>query len=64
MTQKEIDKYSKLSARELTDLGICPTCLDKLSGGKVYGDNSKLKFYEDDQIECLYAKSENAVKKA
>ena len=54
--------YSKLDIKELlthtpselTDMGICPTCLDRQSNHALYGDDSELKTYEDDDIECLF----------
>jgi hypothetical protein len=29
----------KLSAKELVDLGICPTCFNRKHNGALYGDN-------------------------
>lgn len=49
-----IDNCKGLSAKQLTDLGICPTCFDRQTGNSVFGDDSKLKFYEDKDIECLF----------
>lgn len=51
----------KLSARELTDLGICPTCFNRKHNGAIFGDDSKLKLYEDDDIECLFVGNPRAV---
>ena len=44
----------KLSPAELVDMGICPTCLNRKNGGKLYGDNSDKLLYEDDDIECFF----------
>ena len=44
----------KLSPAQLTDMGVCPTCLDRKYNGAIYGDNSKLKIFEDKDIECLF----------
>ena len=51
----------KLSAKELTDMGICPTCLNRKYNGAVFGDDSKLKLYEDKDIECLFVGNPRAV---
>ena len=44
-----------LSPAALTDMGICPTCLDRESGGALYGDKSDKILYEDEDIECFFA---------
>ena len=54
-------KYKGLSAKELTDLGICPTCFDRQTGRSVFGDDSKLKFFEDADIECMFISNPRAV---
>lgn len=51
----------KLSAKELTDLGVCPTCFNRLHDGAIFGDDSKLKFFEDADIECLFVANPRAV---
>ena len=51
MDEKEL---LKLSARELVDLGICPTCFNKKHNGALYGDNSDKLLYEDNEIECFF----------
>ena len=35
----------KLSAGELVDLGICPTCFNIKHNGAVFGDNSMTNCY-------------------
>ena len=60
MTNSEIKKLLKLTPRELTDRGICPTCFDKETGGALYGDNSDALFYTDDDIECFLVKNPRA----
>jgi diadenosine tetraphosphate (Ap4A) HIT family hydrolase len=60
MTENEIKKLLKLTPAELTDMGICPTCFDRLSGGRLYGDNSDALFYEDEDIECFLVKNPRA----
>lgn len=57
MTKEEL---LMLSAGELVDLGICPTCFNRETGGALYGDDSLLKFYEDADIECMYAPNPRA----
>ena len=61
MTEKEINALLKLSPGELTDRGICPTCFDKMTGGRLYGDNSDAIIYEDEDIECFLVKNPRAV---
>ena len=51
MDEKEL---IKLSAGELTDLGICPTCFNRKHNGAVFGDNSDKLLYEDNEIECFF----------
>ena len=51
----------KLSPKDLTDKGICPTCFNKFSGGAIYGDDSDSLFYRDTEIECFLAKNPRAV---
>ena len=50
MTKEEL---LKMSAGELTDLGICPTCFNRENGGAVFGDMSDKLVYEDEDIECF-----------
>lgn len=59
---KELDVESlvKLSPGKLTDMGICPTCFDRATNGALYGDDSKLKTYEDCDIECLFVPNPRA----
>lgn len=44
----------KLSAGELTDLGICPTCFNRKHNGAIFGDNKDKLLYEDEDIECFF----------
>ena len=48
------EELLKLSPGELTDLGICPTCFNKKHNGALFGDDTNLKTYEDEDIECLF----------
>ncbi len=43
----------KLSAKELTDSGICPTCYDREHDHCVFGDNSDKIVYSCDLFECF-----------
>lgn len=49
----EMIKEKKISAADLTDSGICPTCFNRNHGDVLYGDNSDKILYEDDEIECF-----------
>ena len=51
----------KLSAKELTDMGICPTCFNKKHNGALFGDSSQLMLFEDDDIECMFVLNPRAV---
>lgn len=51
MDEKEL---LKLSAGELVDLGICPTCFNRLHDGALYGDNTDKLVYQDGDIECFF----------
>lgn len=50
----KIEDLLKLSPGELTDLGICPTCLNRETGGGLYGDISDQLLYADEDIECFF----------
>jgi len=56
----DVEKLSKLSPGQLTDMGICPTCFDRASNRALYGDDSNLKTYEDEDIECLFVPNPRA----
>ena len=58
---KDEKELLKLSPAELVDLGVCPTCLNRKYHGAIYGDDSELKLYEDDDIEILFAPNPRAV---
>ena len=51
----------KLSAGELTELGICPTCFNREHNGVVFGDNSDKLLYKDEDIECFFVGNPRAV---
>ena len=56
----DVEKLKHLSPGQLTDMGICPTCFDRATNGALYGDDSLLKTYEDDDIECLFVPNPRA----
>lgn len=58
MTDEEL---LKLTPGQLADLGICPTCFNRKTNGAFYGDDSKLKFYEDGDLECMFVPNPRAV---
>ena len=58
--EEQIKKYLGCSAKDLTDLGICPTCFNKQTNNSVYGDDLLLKIYEDDDIECKFVSNPRA----
>lgn len=45
----------KITAADLTDSSICPTCFDKKHNNILYGSNERKMLYEDDYIECFLA---------
>ena len=59
-TKKDVQKYLKMSPGELTDAGICPTCFDRFTCGKLYGDTTNLLIYKDADIECLFVPNPRA----
>jgi len=48
------EDLTKLSIKELMDRGICPTCLNRETGGAIYGDNSHTQLYIDEDIEIVF----------
>lgn len=42
-----------ITAAELTDRGICPTCYDKAHNRCVFGDPSERMLFKNDRFECL-----------
>ena len=43
----------KITAADLTDSGICPTCFNKNHNNILYGDNKSKMLYADGDIECF-----------
>lgn len=48
------EELLKLSPKELVDMGVCPTCLNRETGGALYGESADKMLYEDDDIECFF----------
>lgn len=42
-----------ITAAELTDHGLCPTCYDRAHGRCVFGDPTERMLYENERFECL-----------
>ena len=59
-SKEQIEKYTGLTAKELTDLNICPTCFDRATNRSVFGDDKNQKFFEDEDIECLLVSNPRA----
>ena len=60
INELDVESLKHLSPGQLTDMGICPTCFDRATNKSLYGDDSKLKTYEDDDIECLFVPNPRA----
>ena len=61
LEELDVEKLKKLSPGELTDMGVCPTCFDRATNHALYGDDSKLKVFEDNEIEILFVPNPRAV---
>lgn len=46
-------REGKVTNRELTDSGICPTCFNRENDGCLFGDDQDKMLYEDDELECM-----------
>ena len=44
---------NKISAAELVDQGICPTCYDRANGHCLYGDPAETTLYENELFTCV-----------
>ena len=49
----ELIKNKEITAADITDSGICPTCFDKENGHILYGDNEDKMIFENDKFECF-----------
>lgn len=50
----EKEELLKLSFGELVDMGICPTCLNRETGGALFGDDWDKLIFKDKDIECFF----------
>ena len=53
MSYVERDTQMPLTAAELTDMGICPTCYDRNHHFALYGDPAETTLYENDLFTCV-----------
>ena len=60
MDEMEIKELLKYTPAELVDKGVCPTCLNRLSGGAVYGNQADKSIYEDEDIEVFFVANPRA----
>ena len=60
LQELNVEALLRKSPGELTDIGICPTCFDRATERRLYGDDSQLKTYEDEDIECLFVPNPRA----
>ena len=51
----------KITAKELTDKGICPTCYNKENNNIVFGDDLDKMLYENDLFECFLVANPRAI---
>ncbi len=42
-----------ITAKDLVDSGICPTCYDREHGNCLYGESSGRMLYENERFECM-----------
>ena len=61
LDELNVELLKTKSPAELTDMGVCPTCFDRATNNSLYGDDSQLKTYEDNDIECLFVPNPRAI---
>ena len=54
------EELLNLSAAELTDRGICPTCFNRENNDAIFGDMSDKLLYVDSDIECFFVANPRA----
>lgn len=54
------EELLKMTAGQLVDLGICPTCFNRKHNNALYGDNTDTLVYEDKEIECFFVRNPRA----
>lgn len=52
---------NKVTAKELIDSGICPTCYDKKHNNCVYGNNEDKLLFENELFECFLVGNPRAI---
>lgn len=60
LSELDVEKLKTLSPGDLTDMGVCPTCFDRATNHSLFGDDTNLKTYEDEDIECLFVPNPRA----
>ncbi len=50
-----------ITAKQLVDSGICPTCYDKENNHILYGDNKDKMLFENELFECFLAGNPRSV---
>ena len=56
-----IEEELKKSLKQLTDEGkVCPTCLDRYTNHRYYGDDTTRKTFSDEDIECMFINEQRA----
>lgn len=61
MSDKILDDKNKLTAADLTDAGICPTCYDREHNHCIFGDSKNRLLFENDEFECSFVGSPRAI---
>lgn len=57
---KQLIMEKKITAADLTNAGICPTCFNKENNNVLYGDNDDKIIYEDSDFECFLVSNPRA----
>ena len=63
LTNEEIKKLvisKDITAADLTDAGICPTCFNRENDYVVFGDDNERMIYEDEDFECFLIENPRA----
>ena len=50
----------KITAAQLTDMGICPTCYNREHGYGLFGDETEMTLYENDLFKCILIREPRA----
>ena len=56
-----MEVFNNVTAKELIDSGICPTCYNKEHNYCVYGDNRDKLLYENEDFECFLVGNPRAI---